>query len=447
MNNFFDFDNNLFTHEFHLKNLITETGIKNIYDATAQCTRCGYCLENCPTYITEKKETLSPRARNQIVRMLVKGKFKNPDDASYTIDTCLLCSACTNICYGSVPTADIVLEARREMKNFGRSKIYTAITKLRHYPKLFDFILKTLYFFKKIKLSELADFLGLFKILGMPSLSKAHRKLITVPDKFLHQQNEIKKLINKKAKWIYFLTCGTDYVYDNVGKATINVLTKIYGEGYFINNTCCGLISYNYGNLKDSKKYALENIEKFMDIKKNNPNVFIVADCSSCVAFLKKYPQLFADEEENLSKAKEFSESVKDVIEVIKPEYLNSINWDFIKDKKIAVHHSCKAHHDQKLTDVCEKVLKPILKERLVELEEKDMCCGGAGAYMFTKPEFSEKILERKLKNIAQSQADIVIASATSCLMQISWGLKQKYPNCKIMHYIEFIDKLLIESN
>jgi Fe-S oxidoreductase len=189
MNNIFDFDNNLYTHNFHLSNLITETGIKNIYDATAQCTRCGYCLESCPVYVTQKKESMSPRARNQIVRMLIEGKFKDANKSLETIDTCLLCSACTSICYGSVPTADIVLEARRETKNFGKGKIYRAIIALKHRQKLFDFILKFLYLIKKIKLSNLADKLGLFKMLGMPSLSHAQRKIIKLPSKFLHQHS------------------------------------------------------------------------------------------------------------------------------------------------------------------------------------------------------------------------------------------------------------------
>lgn len=438
-----NYKNELFTEKIHLHELITKNGVKNIYDAVSQCTRCGYCLESCPSYAVDKKENYSPRGRNQTIRMLIEGKQKDVNLAKDIIDTCLLCGACTNICYGSVATPDITLEARREERDFGNSLIYKAIINIRKKRKTFDLILKTFYIMHRVKLDKLADKLGMFDFLGYPSLSNAIKKLIKPPKKFLHE--EINDLIPKeteKAVWIYFLTCGTDYMFTNVGKASISVLKKIYGNGIFMKNACCGLISYNYGSLNDAKEHALKNIEIFEELRKENPNAFIVADCSSCVAFMKSYPQMFSGEEENYKRAIEFSSNVKDIIEVVKPEHLSDINLDSIKDKKITIHHSCKAYNDQGLKDEQEKVLKPILKENLIELNESNICCGGAGAYSFTKPEFSNKILYRKMKNISETQADITLVSSTSCLMQIGYGSKTHY-STEVKHYVEIIDEIL----
>jgi len=211
-----------------------------------------------------------------------------------------------------------------------------------------------------------------------------------------------------------------------------------------MNNECCGLIAYNYGSLKDAKELALKNIEIAEKIIKNNPDVFIVGDCSSCIAFMKSYPQMFIDEEENYRKAIDFSSRVKDIIEVVKIEDLKNIDIDTenIKDLKITIHHSCKAYNDQGLKDNQEKVLKPILKENLVNLEESNMCCGGAGAYSFTKPELSNKILTRKISNIAKTQSDVVLVSSTSCLLQLRYGAKTMY-NTKVIHYIQLIDEII----
>ena len=443
MVSFKNYKNELYTDKIHLAELITKNGIKNIYDAVSQCTRCGYCLLSCPTYIIENKETLSPRGRNQTVRMLIEGKYKNVNAARNIIDTCLLCSACTNICYGSVATADIVLEARREENGFGNSIFYKSIITLRRNRKLLDIIMKMLYFLHRIKLSKLASALGLFDFLGYPSLSIAIKKLIKPPSKFLHE--ELKYLINpkpQKINWIYFATCGTDYLFTKVGRASVSVLKKIYGDGIFANNECCGLISYNYGSLKDAKELALKNIEIYEKIKKENPDAFIVGDCSSCIAFMKSYPQMFLDDELNYKRAIDFSNKVKDIIEVVKPEHLSDINSEKIRELKVTIHHSCKAYNDQGLKDEEEKVLKPILKENLIELNESNMCCGGAGAYSFTKPELSNKVLYRKMSNIAKTQSDITLVSSTSCLIQMNYGSKTMYKT-KVMHYIEFIDKIL----
>ncbi|MEF3279515.1 MAG: (Fe-S)-binding protein [Elusimicrobiota bacterium] len=440
-----NYRNDLYTHNRHLVQLITKNGTKNIYDAVSSCTRCGYCLEVCPTYLVGKKETLSPRARNQIVRMLIEGKYKDVNTATYSIDTCLLCGACSKICYGNVATADIVLEARREEKKFGKSFFYKAILFLRMRKKIFDFILKILYLFHNLKLSYIADKLGIFTFLGYPSISTAIKKTQKLPKKFFH--SSIDDLIGncEKPKWIYFLTCGTDYLFPEVGKSTIKTLKKLYGDGIFMNNECCGLISYNYGSIEDAKKLAIKNIEIYEKIKTENPNTFIVADCSSCVAFMKSYPQMFSEELEKdlYLKAKEFSSKVKDIVEVIKPEYINKPDTEQIKGKIVTIHHSCKAYNDQGLKDNQEMVLKPILKENLVNLNESNICCGGAGAYAFTKPEFSNLILKRKVSNIAKTHADIVLVSSTSCLMQIRYGVSKYYPHTKVMHYIELIDKII----
>ncbi|MEK7722390.1 MAG: (Fe-S)-binding protein, partial [Elusimicrobiota bacterium] len=70
----------------HLSALITDLGEKNLYDATAQCNRCGYCGTSCPTYMLTGRETISARGRNQFVRMLVEGKAKHPAEAAESLN-------------------------------------------------------------------------------------------------------------------------------------------------------------------------------------------------------------------------------------------------------------------------------------------------------------------------------------------------------------------------
>lgn len=206
-------------------------------------------------------------------------------------------------------------------------------------------------------------------------------------------------------------------------------------------NKCCGLISYNYGKIKDAQKLAIENIELYFEFKKIYGDFFIVLDCSSCAAFLKKYPQLLY-ETQYYEKAIEFSSKVKDIIELIQPEHLNNLSIpEKLKNKKVTIHHSCKAYNEQKIKTQQYKVLKPILGENLVELNEV-MCCGGAGAYSFTKPYYSNEILKRKIKNIASTHADYTIVSSTSCMMQLGYGAKSLYPSNHIIHYSEFIEMI-----
>lgn len=435
--------NELFSnHEIHLAGIITSDNVMDIYDAVSKCTRCGYCLENCPTYVIWKDEALSPRGRNRIVRLLIEGNIKNLNISSKAIDTCLLCSACSDICYGNVQTAEIVLEARREKR---RKTIETITVKIilniRKKTKFFDILLKVLYLFHRLKLAKLAEKLKLFEFIGFPSLSQASKKLFKPPFRFLHEDIEKNATTIDTPRWIYFLTCGTDYLFPDIGKSTINVLEKIYGKGIWMKNNCCGLIPYNYGDIRDAQKYAIKNIDKYFELKNSFGDFFIILDCSSCAAFLKKYPQLLYNTD-YYEKAVEFASKVKDIIEVIKPYHINKTIPNEIKNSKVTLHLSCKAYNEEKLKKEQEDVLNSVLGENFIKMKEV-MCCGGAGAYAFTNPQYSNEILKRKIKNISQTHAKYTLVSSTSCLMQIGYGTRNFYPSTKIMHYIEFIDMIM----
>lgn len=427
----------------HLKALICADNNLDIYDAVSKCTRCGYCIERCPTYAIWKNEILSPRGRNITARGLIEGRFKNITQSLPAIDSCLLCNACTDTCYGSVPTSEIVLEIRRESRAKTENIILDLIIKLRKNKKIFDITVKFLYILYRLHLPKIADKLKLFEIIGFPSLSQLSKDIFSPPLKFLHE--EIGKYFLpcvEKTKWVYFLTCGTDYIFPDVGKSTLKVLNKIYGNGVFMDNFCCGMIHYNYGNLELAREEALKNIEKYFELKRIYGDFIIVADCSSCCAFLKKYPQLFYSTP-HYEKAVEFSSKVRDIIEVIEPVHINNSLSVKLKEKKVTIHHSCKAYNDEKLKDNQEKVLKPLLGKNLIDMSEV-MCCGGAGAYAFTQTDYSTKILERKIKNISQTHADFTLVSSTSCLMQIGYGTRNFYPSTTVIHYVQFIEMIII---
>ena len=67
-------------------------------------------------------------------------------------------------------------------------------------------------------------------------------------------------------------------------------------------------------------------------------------------------------------------------------------------------------------------LLRQVPGLRLVDLEESDFCCGSAGTYNLTEPAMAERLLERKLANVARSGAEILVAANPGCLLQIRAG-------------------------
>jgi len=447
--------NELYSHESsgrHLGSLLTDLGERTIYDAAAQCNRCGYCETSCPTYMLTGRETISARGRNQFMRLLVEGKAKEPADAAEALSTCLLCGACSSACYAKVPTPDIVLEGRRSLNGYGDNFFARAAVKtLLDAPGLFAFWLKLAYLVKLTGLPRMAAKLGLYDFLGMPGLADAEGSLDRVPLRFaadlLRKDPALKPQDKAAVNWAYFAACGPNYIFTDVALATVRVLRRHSGEGIFIENQCCGLLAHNYGRLEDAREFARRNILRYEELKARFGNFPVIADCSSCCAFMKSYEQLFTGDELWRPRAAAFSAAVKDILEFVPAEKLPHADPEALKKAgKVTYHDSCRACHGQGIRKEPRTALHKLAGRAYSELPESDWCCGGAGAFAFTQPELSAKVLDRKLRNIASVQADTVVVGATSCLIQINSGLKAAFPSARAVHYSAFLDEMSGEA-
>ncbi|MDA8131629.1 MAG: (Fe-S)-binding protein [Elusimicrobia bacterium] len=440
--------NELYPHEkapSHLGSLLTLLGEKTLYDAAAQCNRCGYCETSCPTYMMTGRETISARGRNQFVRMLVEGRAKDPADAKESLSTCLLCGACSSACYAGVPTPDIVLEGRRSLDGYGDNFFArAAVNTLLNAPRLFAFWLRLAYLVKRTGLPTLAAKMGLYDFIGMPALAEAETTVKEAPLRFaseiLSGDPDLSPADKKKIDWAYFAPCGPNFVFTDVALATVRVLKRHSGEGVLIGNQCCGLLAHNYGRLADAREFARRNIVRYEELKEKFGSFRVVADCSSCAAFMKSYEQLFTADPDWRPRAKAFAEAVSDVLEFIPPDKAGE-PASGASAGPVTYHDSCRACHGQGIRRQPREVLRKLAGKSYRELPESDWCCGGAGAFAFTQPELSARVLDRKLRNIASVQAATVVVGAASCLAQIGAGLRKCYPSARAVHYSVFLDE------
>jgi glycolate oxidase iron-sulfur subunit len=155
---------------------------------------------------------------------------------------------------------------------------------------------------------------------------------------------------------------------------------------------------------------------------------------------MKSYEQLFTGDEEWRPRARAFAEAVKDILEALPAEKITGRGPS--AGATVTYHDSCRAAHGQGIRAEPRAVLKKLAGNAFTELPESDWCCGGAGAYAFTQAALSDRISDRKIRNIASTRAGTVLVGGTSCLLQINAGLKAKYPSSKAVHYSVYIDNL-----
>ena len=419
-----------------LGRLLTALGERSAYDAASQCSRCGYCEQACPTYVATGRESFSPRGRNQLVRLMLEGGLADPSSAAEALSTCLLCGACQTVCPAHVPTPDLVLEGRRALRGEGSALLNRAARMMREQPALFGALLLWGYRLKRWGLAGLAARSGLLRLLGLAPLAEMALQVPDAPSKLLDAELAGRPELGPAAgaAWSYFAPCGPRYLLTRVGKATVAVLGALHGRGTHRPSPCCGLLSFNYGDLEEARAAARAVIADF-ESAGLPPGVPVVGDCSSCVAFLKSYPQLFLDDPAWRERAQAFASRVKDAVEMLPPDRLP-------RDTGLGpatVHDTCRLRHGQGVAAAPREAVRALAGGGCREMGRSEHCCGGAGAFAFVHGDLSEDLLKAKVAAIADTRARVVAASSTSCLLQLERGLTMYYPECRAAHPTELV--------
>ncbi len=86
--------------------------------------------------------------------------------------------------------------------------------------------------------------------------------------------------------------------------------------------------------------------------------------------------------------------------------------------------------------------IKTLPKELLVragfevrEPREGHLCCGSAGTYNIMQPEISAKLRDRKVKNLAATNADVIATGNIGCITQIA-----DRAGMPIVHTVKLLD-------
>ncbi len=88
---------------------------KTISQLANQCVLCGLCLPHCPTYQVFHTENESPRGRISLFKALADGDLSLTDELFESLDHCLGCRACENMCPSEVDYSKISDLSRQQL--------------------------------------------------------------------------------------------------------------------------------------------------------------------------------------------------------------------------------------------------------------------------------------------------------------------------------------------
>jgi len=415
--------------------------LNKIYDKVISCSRCGFCQPTCPTYLVSGLEHEVARGRHQLVRSIIEEKLPMDRETKNTIFQCLMCNACYTNCFPKIKTDEVIANARYEYINrFGQPQLQRYIFKylLRH-PETLGRFLKLASVGKRSGLSGLVQVLRILGWFGK-NIAQAEKLLEKIPFKSLRERAEDISPEPKtvRGKVAYFVGCGINFAHPDVGLATLQLL-KIRGfKVEILPNFCCGLPAYTYGDLDSVKWFA----ERNFDILEQTDADFIVTDCGSCTSFLKEYFRFINRSDKGdridrvLNKITDFTKWLAETEEFAQYQ-TNS------KTEKITFHDPCHLAHYLNEKQSSRKVLRNLPGLDYIELNESDMCCGGAGSYNIAHYDISQKILQRKLNNVESAGAEILATACPACIIQLAYGIR----NTKLPVVVKHISQVVLENS
>lgn len=229
-----------------------------------------------------------------------------------------------------------------------------------------------------------------------------------------------------------FITCLIDSLFPEVGEAVVEVLQKAglqieFPEG----QTCCGQPAYNAGYRTEARHMALHTLEVF-----SATEGAVIIPSGSCADMVKhQYLELFKDDPENLIRVQKLAERTYELSQFL-VDVLGITDFGIPYQGKLAYHPSCHLLRGM-MVDTQPKTLLAATGAEVHLLEAE--CCGFGGVFAIDQPEISTEMLRRKMKTIASSGADTVVAGDVSCLMHIEGGLRHSGSQVRCAHLAQIL--------
>jgi len=410
--------------------------ISEHYDEISHCNCCGFCQVACPIFRTTGHEAGVARGRLALLRAVIEGRLEWSKEIEEPLFDCLLCGACTANCFPAIPTSELVVKARAQyLEKVGRKSIHRMLfDHLLPYPRRLHLAARAVALGKNTGFADLASALGLLKIFGRDFVH-ANQIIERFPARPF--RDEVKTGVHRgnlqSLRIGYFVGCGVDIINQEAGHATLQLLKKIGKTVHVLENCCCGLPAWSYGDLKAARKLADRNLS-VLDSEKFD---VIVTDCSSCASFLKNYARLFAEAGKQHKRAAAVSARVRDMVQLIHAmEALAPFSDAAVT---VTYHHPCHAARGQGLSAEPDAILNRLPGIEYRPLPEADWCCGGAGSYAFAHYELSQQVLDRKMENLKKTEADLLVTSCPACIMHLSYGVRKHGLRTRVCHISELV--------
>ncbi|MCP3869546.1 MAG: 4Fe-4S dicluster domain-containing protein, partial [Gammaproteobacteria bacterium] len=435
--------------------VLIDGGREALYESKAcrdalRCIQCGACANVCPVYQTVGGHVFGSIYISAI-GVILTAFYEGLDKAKEITRACIGCRSCSAVCPSNIDLEEIILHLRKQVTNeYGMGVIknvaFKAVMKNRG---LFHSMVRAASKLQrpvthKNPRSDEARIIRHLPMHFMDSDFTEWRNLPSIAKKSFRDQfkNIVQKVKKPKYRVGFFVGCGADFVYPEVGTSLVKVLNALDVEVVFPQKqNCCGVPALYSGDTETGRFLAKQNVEAFTEAEVD----FILSICPTCTMGVKRdFIERLADHPDWSAKAMALSKKTMDASDFLENVLGASEKLAGLKPQgSVTYHDSC---HLKRGNDVFQepRALLGATGYSVEEMKNSDRCCGFGGTYSFlSHPQISKQITADKIATIKEVNSNTVAMDCPGCMIMLKGAMGKADPDIRCAHTMELMAEAL----
>lgn len=229
-----------------------------------------------------------------------------------------------------------------------------------------------------------------------------------------------------------FVTCLADLFRPSVAWAAIELLEQ---AGCTVDvptaQSCCGQPAYNAGEYDTARPLARQVIELL------EPADYVVLPSGSCAGMLiHHYPRLLEGDWHDRAvalSAKTFE------LTTFLSEIAPLPAGEGSATTAVAYHDSCAGLRELGIREQPRELLRQRCDVEVLELTQRDVCCGFGGTFCAKMPDIAAKMSDDKLKDALEKGARVLTGGDLGCLLTLAGRASRMGHELEVRHVAELL--------
>lgn len=428
------------------------------FESALSCIRCGACSNVCPPY-----QVVGGHAFGHVytgaIGLVTAGFHHGWPAAQGPQSLCVSCGACARVCPADIELPQQILAVRAKVhpRNVG-VWLRTGMRILRSRRLVAAALLVAK------AATVVFESGGTLRRLPLPRKFR-WRTAPAIPLRPARRHRELRAVSASKTghgktghgKTALFLQCLSDRLVPGIPLASLRLLHACGADVVMpTSQHCCGLPAFDLGDLKSARKMAADTLDAL-----EGYDCVVTPAISCAIAISHDYPKLFADDPRQLARAQDLAQRTTDLVSYLNEHLPASMPGSSpgtpgdppgtTAGPALTVHQFCQnnvagsasANNPMRSNNPMAQLIEKTCGKQPAPLPESDVCCGFGGSTSLSNPQVAKAILDRKLKNVSKTQADVLVTDNPGCVLHIRGAAQAQKSPFKVLHIAEFLEQYL----